>query len=61
MRLRGGTAGILAALAADRLDDLCARDRHLSRLTPTALAKLARRDAHRARVREKRLAKRDPF
>jgi len=64
-RVQGGTAGILAAIDAGRLDELDAslpdRPGPPPRMTPSRLSEIQRRDAHRAHLREKRLAKRAPF
>jgi hypothetical protein len=64
-RVQGGTAGLLSAIDAGRIDELDARipdePPGYSRMTPTRVAEIKRRDAHRAHLREKQRAKRSPF
>jgi hypothetical protein len=59
MRLQGGTAGILAAIASGRLDELDARlveERDLPAMSGSKRREILRR----ARRREKRLARFQP-
>jgi len=59
-RLRGGTSGILAAIASGRLDPLSAfmpEERHLPPMTGSERRALARRESRRA----KKVARWTPF